>query len=179
MTFQPDKHHRHSIRLAEYDYHGAGAYFVTVCTLHRGCLLGEAADGKIRLTRYGEIVGECWREIPAHFPNARLGQFTVMPNHIHGIIQLIEVPPKVAHEGEQPERFSQPVNRSVPTIMRTFKAAVTRRINGETDAFISNLWQRNYHEHVIRDDDEFNKICEYIIANPKRWAEDRENPHAL
>ena len=82
--FDPDKHHRRSVRLTEFDYAGAGAYFVTVCTRNKECLLGEVISGEMCLNACGEIVAGCWRDIPAHFPGVCLGAFVVMPNHLQG-----------------------------------------------------------------------------------------------
>ena len=88
MTYDPERHHRRSIRLRGYDYSQAGAYFVTACVQSRECLFGAVADGELRLNRYGEIVMRCWDELPAHYPTVELDAFVVMPNHIHGILVL-------------------------------------------------------------------------------------------
>ena len=86
----PEYHHRRSIRLKGYDYSQAGAYFVTMCTQHRECLFGEIVDGKMRLNEYGQIVQQCWMEIPQHYQNVQLDEYVVMPNHVHGIIIINE-----------------------------------------------------------------------------------------
>jgi REP element-mobilizing transposase RayT len=90
MPFKPEINHRCSIRLRDYEYSRAGAYFVTICAWQRECLFGEAVPGELRLNRAGEIVRECWDALPDHFPNVELDEFIVMPNHIHGIIVLTD-----------------------------------------------------------------------------------------
>ena len=86
MRFDPDKHHRRSIRLKGYDYSQAGAYFVTICTKDRGCLFGEIIDGEMVLNPFGEVVQACWDDLPRHYPHVELDAFVIMPNHLHGII---------------------------------------------------------------------------------------------
>ena len=88
MPYDPEVHHRRSIRLRGYDYAQAGAYFVTVCVQNRECLFGEVADGAVPLDRCGEIVARCWDELPSHYPTVELDAFVIMPNHVHGIIVL-------------------------------------------------------------------------------------------
>ena len=90
MKYNPDIHHRRSIRLQGYDYSSPGAYFVTMCTHNRECLFGEIANGKMRLNELGKIASQCWLAIPDHFPHARLGAFVIMPNHVHGIIWIVD-----------------------------------------------------------------------------------------
>src|SRR4051812_6812384 len=114
MKYNPDIHHRRSLRLREYDYTGAGAYFVTACTNGRECLFGWIDGGELSLSAYGQIALECWLAIPGHCPLVDLDACIVMPNHIHGILVLIDdrigassVP---AHE-----RFGKPVAGSLST----------------------------------------------------------------
>lgn len=89
MKYDPEKHHRHNIRLKGYDYSQAGAYFITIVTHDRACLFGEVVDGEMQLNGWGEIVKRCWQEIPAHFPHVALDAFVVMPNHVHGILWIV------------------------------------------------------------------------------------------
>ncbi len=97
--FDPDIHHRRSIRLKDYDYSQTGAYFVTICVRNRECLMGDVIDGKMILNDFGEIVLKCWKDIPNHFPHVSLNEYVIMPNHIHGIIVIQETDPVVAiHE---------------------------------------------------------------------------------
>jgi REP element-mobilizing transposase RayT len=144
MKFDPQKHHRRSIRLEEYDYTQPGGYFVTIVTYQRDCLFGEIINEQIQLNEFGRIVDECWREIPHHFPNVELGAYVVMPNHVHGIIVITDGRGTIYRAPTQ-EQFQKPVAGSIPTIVRTYKAAVTRRIGRELNA--TGVWQRNYYEY--------------------------------
>jgi len=90
MKYNPDIHHRRSIRLRDYDYSQAGAYFITICAHNRECLFGEIADGAMRLNAAGEIAMQCWQEIPLHFPHSALDEWVIMPNHLHGIVVLTD-----------------------------------------------------------------------------------------
>jgi REP element-mobilizing transposase RayT len=175
VKYNRDIHHRHSIRLPGYDYTGAGAYFVTVCTDARECLFGQIIDGEMCLDAYGEIALECWQAIPAHCPYIGLDAFVVMPNHIHGILILKDTAIQPVHPPAQ-ERFAKPVAGSLPSIMRLYKAAVTRRINSLHGTLARAVWQRNYYEHIIRDLDALEQIRAYIATNPLRWEEDQLHP---
>jgi REP element-mobilizing transposase RayT len=183
-----DRHHRRSIRLPGYDYSQAGAYYVTIVTHHRDPLFGGIRDGKMHLNDLGMTADECWRAIPEHFPFVELGAYVVMPNHVHGIIVIRADDSSSARRGTiyraptihtptmraPTEKFGKPVKGSLPTIIRTYKAAVTRRIGRELNA--TGIWQRNYYEHIIRDEEDLQRITDYIEMNPSRWDEDEENP---
>ena len=149
---------------------------MTVVAYQREMLFGEIAKEEMRLNARGKIVLECWYEIPKHFPHVELGAFVVMPNHVHGVIVITDdarrgtiyrAPTIVS------EQFGKPVVGSLPTIVRTFKAAVTRRIGRELNE--TGIWQRNYYEHIIRDDRDWQRIHDYILANPANWSDDDEN----
>jgi putative transposase len=174
MKFDPDRHHRRSIRLRGYDYSQAGAYFVTVCVQGRERLFGDVVDGEMRLNDAGQMVVQCWHELPAHFFHLELDEFVVMPNHMHGII--IVGAPFMAPYG--PGAVNQGAINRAPTglgeIVRSFKALATRRIRQAGVTVFA--WQRNYYEHIIRDEESLNRIREYIVNNPLQWALDRENP---
>lgn len=185
MPPDPKKHHRpfdgargrRSIRLSGYDYAQAGAYFVTVCAHQRQCLFGDVVNKKMVLNEAGKIVRACWDEIPAHFPHAELDAFVVMPNHIHGIIVIVDHGSRdTACRVPTMESFGKPVPGSLPTIVRSFKSAVTRHINQSRDTPGQPVWQRNYYEHIVRNEHALNRIRNYIETNPARWAHDRENP---
>ena len=182
--FDPDKHHRRSIRLPGYDYTQAGAYFVTVCTWNRECLFGDVVDGEMRLNELGEIVRACWHEIPDHFPHVGSDEFVIMPNHVHGILVIVETNVVGARhavplQNQCTEQFGKPLAGSIPTIIRSFKSAVTKRINDLRGTPGVSVWQRNYYEHVIRDEESLNRIRQYIVENPRRWHLDRENPDRM
>lgn len=176
MKFDPDKHRRRSIRLKGYDYTQPGGYFVTIVTYQRDCLFGKIVGEEMRLNEFGKIADECWRAIPEHFPSVELGSYVVMPNHVHGII-VINDGRGTRSRAPTREQFQKPVTGSIPTIVQTYKAAVTRRIGQEFNA--TGIWQRNYYEHIIRNHEDWNRIHKYIEANPSMWAEDAENPVKL
>ena len=169
---------RRSIRLTDYDYTQPGAYFITAVTQGRGCLFGAVVDGVMRLNAYGKVVRACWLEIPRHFANVELDEFVVMPNHVHGIIFLVE-DAAGASGGAMPQRPPPqpgPPSRSVGAIVGSFKSAVTRRINRHRNSPGTPVWQRNYFEHVVRNEESLHRIRNYIRSNPGRWDLDRENP---
>jgi len=134
----------------------------------------------MRVNAWGEIVQGCWHEIPMHFPYVELDAFVVMPNHVHSIIWIMgarhAVPPQPHVNIPTAEQFGKPVPGSIPTIVRTFKSAVTKRIHETCAAFDTPLWQRNYYEHIIRNDRALEAIRQYIAENPLRWHLDRYNP---
>lgn len=194
--FDPQKHHRRSIRLRGYDYSSEGAYYVTIVVQGRECLFGEIIDGEMYLNEYGEIVQKWWDEIPNHFPNVGLGAFVIMPNHVHGIIWIID-----KRRGEVISPHNDPNNNILnknfdgtsnqggdasqpplqkPTlgqIVAYFKYQSTKEMNRiETDKAITKFWQRNYYEHVIRDEKDLQNKTDYIESNPMLWDEDDENP---
>ena len=157
-------------------------YFITVCTRDRDCLFGDVVDGEMRLSPAGEIVRDEWVRSAAMRPRMTLDTFVVMPNHLHGIISLGNDPEmiKAGHVQRAPasERFGRPTSDSIPTIIRLFKSATTKRINESRSTPAEPVWQRNYHEHVIRSEESLNRIRQYIIDNPLRWEFDLENPAA-
>lgn len=176
MPYNPDIHHRRSIRLPGYDYAQPGAYFVTLCTQQRECLFGEIMDGAMRLNDAGRIVAREWCRTAALRQNLALDAWVVMPNHLHGIL-VIPDGRGTMHRVPTMERFGQPVSGSIPTVIRSFKAAVSRHLNrlhGTPAAAL--LWQRNYWEHVIRDEADLHRIREYIQNNPACWELDALHP---
>ena len=174
MKYDPEKHHRRSIRIRVYDYSQGGMYFVTICTRDREYLFGEVVDGEMRLSLYGEIARTCWGEIPEHFPHAALDVSVIMPNHVHGII-VVGARHAVPLQSS-PECFGAPVAGSIPTIVRSFKSVVAKHVNALRGTPGIPVWQRNYYEHVVRDEESLNRIRQYVADNPARWAFDRENP---
>ena len=167
IKFDPKIHHRKSIRLKEYDYSQAGGYFITIVSLRRESIFGELENGEMRINALGNIIQECWYEIPAHFPNLDDDLFVIMPNHLHGILIIHDDPGRgTIYRAPTPtiEQFGKPVVGSLPTIIRTFKAAITRRARRELN--LSNIWQPNYYEHIIRDNSDYERIAGYILANP-------------
>ena len=174
--FDPQRHHRRSIRLKGYDYASAGGYFITIVTYQRECLFGEIVNDEMVLSDYGKVAEECWRAIPDHFPNVELGAYVVMPNHVHGII-IKNV--SVGAQHAAPLRNTNVTPNSIGAIVRSFKSAVTKRIHEINHLSGTTIWQRNYYEHVIRDADDHNRIHLYIESNPSMWETDTENPATI
>jgi len=176
MKYNPDIHHRRSIRLKEYDYSQAEGYYVTIVTQNRVCLFGDVVDGKMVLNDWGRIVQRCWLEIPQHYPSVSLDEFIIMPNHTHGIIMINDQIQNcgVKNFESQRNRYQHIIPRSLGSMVRGFKIGVTKWFRKNTDVY--NVWQRNYWEHVIRNDYDLNQIREYIITNPLKWELDDENP---
>jgi putative transposase len=167
MKFDPEKHHRRSIRLPGFDYSQTGVYFVTFCTLDREYLLGQVTDGEMILNPAGKTLWHLWGELPERFPTVSLDAFTVMPNHVHGII-VINLASGGAASGAP----------TLGDIIRAYKSIAAIAINRLLGRVGQPLWQRNYYEHIIRDDESLNRIREYISSNPLRWHLDRENLQA-
>jgi len=162
MPFNPEIHHRQSNRLRGWDYTTPGAYFVTICTCGREPLFEDAA--------YREIAENAWRAIPT-YPHAAaiaLDEYVVMPDHVHGIL-LIDDGGAVEEDGRctRDERLRA---GSVGAIVGNFKSLVARRINSLRGTPGERVWQRGYHDHIIRNDREMDAIREYIRENPARWA---------
>ena len=182
MKYDPQLHHRRSIRLKGYDYSSAGAYFVTVCTNNRECLFGDIREGKMVLNECGEIVSLKWKNIPAHFGNVELDEFVIMPNHIHGIIIIVDTIVGAKHSlNASPLHLPLPLQYgtspgSLPAIMQNFQSVTTRKINQIRCSLGNKFWQRNYYEHVIRNEKELNALREYIVNNPLKWDLDKDNP---
>jgi len=152
MPYDPERHHRRSIRLKDFDSQ-SGAYFITICTRERERYLAEIVDGKAILTDAGLIVSEIWQGLPARFAGVGTDAFIVMPNHVHGI--LIVGAQFIAPETSRPAQPSQGALNRAPTLgecVRTFKAASTRQIRMRGVADFA--WQRNYYERIIRDDEQ-------------------------
>jgi len=175
---EKNEFHRRSIRIPGGDYSRPGCYFVTICAAFRRNILGAVEDRKVVLSPLGEIVRSCWMRIPEHFPNATINEYVIMPNHLHGIIALgvgarYIVPSDP--EARARERFQKPTRGSIPTIVRTFKAAVTRNARNELKFGNQMIWQSNYYERVLRDGREVAIAVRYIAENPARWTWDEEN----
>ncbi|MDP2935287.1 MAG: transposase [Dehalococcoidia bacterium] len=184
--------HRRSIRLAGYDYGQVGAYFLTICAYSHECLFGEIADGEMVVNAYGMSVLACWGDLPHHYRNVLLDAFVIRPNHVHGIVILTGSGSEVVGAGLKPAptvpQKPAPTVTAKPApsadakvhplseITRAFKTFSSRRINELRRTPGVPVWQGNYYEHIIRNEDEMNRIREYIIHNPSRWAEDVENP---
>jgi len=175
--YNPEVRHRRSIRLKGHDYSKTGAYFVTVCTQNRECLFGEVIEGQMRLNEIGRIVEDQWRNTTQLRPQIGLDAYIVMPNHFHGIVFIIGNRRGVLQYAPTRDRqsFRSP-SQTIGAIIRGFKSATAKEINTSRRTPGLPVWQRNYHEHIIRDENELNRVREYIALNPAGWAEDEENP---
>ncbi len=161
MKYDPAVYHRRSIRLSGYDYSKPGMYFITICTQHRKCLFGTISDGKCRLNDAGGMVETVWNEIPFYYPGINIDEFVAMPNHIHGIVVISAV-----------------TGMSLPDVVHRFKTMTTKKYadgvkQSNWPPFPGKLWQRNYWEHIIRDELDLNHIRDYIRNNPARWESDK------
>ncbi|MBN1619666.1 transposase [candidate division WOR-3 bacterium] len=169
MTYNPEMHHRRSIRLKGYDYSQNGAYFMTVCTHNRECLFGDIVDGGMVFNEYGQIVQDEWIKSPGIRREIELDEFIIMPNHLHGII-FIENP--VGANGRSPLHRTNMGSKTLSSFMAGFKSTVTKQINQIRNMPGTSVWQRNYWEHIIRDEQSLNNIKNYIINNPANWVKD-------
>lgn len=154
-------------RLRKYDYSSPGAYFLTMCTDKRLSILSNVRNGKIELTNVGQMILEAWNSIPHHFINATTDEaFVVMPNHIHGIIWIHE-----RHSSTRGSSTTIGETASVTSIVRWFKSLTTNRWQ-KMQTSSPSLWQRNYHDHIIRAKTSLANITSYIIGNPLQWQTD-------
>jgi putative transposase len=208
VTYDPNKHQRRSIRLPGYGYDQPGAYFATVCTEGHVCLFGRVVGEAMGWNNAGRMVEKCWRNIPMHFPHVTLDEFIVMPNHVHGILVIAgandnpivgvnnhsplssdNAPPRTVENSfgrandysplpaDRPSPWPQGTSKTIGAIIRGFKIGVVRWMRENTG--VRDIWQRNYFEHIIRNDVALNRIRQYILDNPVHWAYDRYNPQAL
>jgi REP element-mobilizing transposase RayT len=234
--YNPAIHHRRSIRLKGYDYSQAGLYFITICVQDKICLFGKVINGKMELNEAGKIAVSCWLDIPVHFPNVTLHEYVVMPNHIHGIIELSgtsvgakDISPAnrtgnetfgiatknishetgienetfgigaknispISHETGTPDNGAKNISPQPPessksessksesskprgtsqtigSIVRGFKIGVTKWMRQNSN--VHHVWQRDYYEHIIRDELSYIRIARYIIDNPEKWKGDK------
>ena len=167
---------RRSIRLRDYDYTLAGAYFVTLCTFNSVCLFGDIVDGHMRHNDLGTLVGREWQRTAQVRQSVDLDAFVVMPNHIHGILLILDDSnaPGSSHSSESfPPRSSTLQSGSLGSIIGQFKSTVTRRARRQATAYCGPIWQRNYYEHIVRSYQSLNDLRKYIAENPARWSDDR------
>ena len=188
MIFDPAIHHRRSIRLRGYDYSQAGAYFVTICTQDRTCLFGEPLDGEMRLNEAGKMIERWSIKLENKFPDIQCDTFVCMPNHVHFIVVTVGEDLRVCHGNIHPsniypdgikkgEHTGSPLQR----LVQWFKTMTTNEYirgvkNQQWPPFNKKLWQRNYWEHIIRDEESLNRIRQYIIDNPLHWTIDSLHP---
>ena len=223
MKYNPQTHHRRSIRLKGYDYSWEGAYFITICCHDRKQFFGRINNRKMILTAFGKIAHTQWEQLPKRFPNIELDEFQIMPNHMHGIIVITNVGASLAdahdshvessladahdshvessladapvagaqnagesltHDDAQTKRVrvERARARRAPTVgemIGAYKSIVTDKClelwkSKRPDEMVGKLWQRNFFEHIIRDEQSFNNIRKYIVCNPENWESDSE-----
>jgi REP element-mobilizing transposase RayT len=184
---------RRSIRLHDYDYSQPGAYFVTICALDRECLFGDVRCGKMALNELGKIVAESWQWLERQYEYVVLDEWVVMPNHLHGIVVITDcrggsrtcgMGRGDLHTGgtgrggsrTAPTGSDQPKRKPLGRLIGAFKTVSTKQVNEIHNTPGAKLWQRNYYEHIIRNENELNRIRAYIAQNPAKWEFDRENP---
>jgi REP element-mobilizing transposase RayT len=160
---------RKSVRLPRSAYEQGGSYYITVVTRHRRSLFGDVVSSEMRCNAAGRMVESTWRELPTFMPTVSLGAFQMMPNHLHAVLVI--------------EACTTPAHVALPDVLQRFKSLTTRRYIDGVNAhgwprFSGRLWQRGYHDHVVRIDQAMERIRAYIAANPARWEFDRENPDA-
>jgi len=185
-----NKYRISSARLRGWDYSWNGYYFVTICVKGSECVFGNVENGETVLSRIGEIVNQCWQEIPRHFSFVQLDEFVIMPNHVHGIIIINNNVVETLHATSLRHAMSlhksnirdsksfsniSPKQGSLSSVIRSFKSAVTKLVNNELPhQFFA--WQPRFYDRIIRDEKELWNVRNYIRNNPLKWEEDEENP---
>ena len=172
--YNPNIHHRRSIRLPDYDYTQAGAYFVTMVVRDRSCLFGEIANGEVQLNETGMLVVDTWEWLATQYAYVTLDEYVVMPNHLHGIIVI-----DTRRGGSRTAPTMPSKRKPLGRLVGAFKTVMTKQFNRAHGTKGRPIWQRNYYEHIIRDGNELARIRKYILDNPAQWAFDRENPMAV
>jgi putative transposase len=189
MPYNPQIHHRRSIRLKGYDYTQPGAYFFTLTTWQRAALFGEIVNHEMHLNSTGKIIAAEWQRLEQRFPNLQLDSFVVMPNHVHGIIRITEpntvraTRPSITRAGQDDDGSPRqeddydaasgqahgPAAGSLGAILGQFKSRITKRLS-----LAIPVWQRDYYERIIRDEGDWERIRQYIKNNPSQWEQDDE-----
>lgn len=171
IIYNPDIHNRKTIRLKGFDYSVQGMYFITICVQNRECVYGNIEKGKPCLNQAGEMVEQHWLKIEQQFENVKLDEYVIMPNHIHGIIFIASAQNNRADTRPAP---------TIGDIICAFKSMTTNCYiqnvkQNEWKPFDKRLWQRNYFERIIRNQEELDRIRDYIKNNPSRWEFDKNN----
>jgi REP element-mobilizing transposase RayT len=191
--YDPNIHHRKSIRLKDYDYSQAGLYFITICCHNRICRFGHVQNGEMVLNEYGTIAFNEWINTTEIRKNVELGEFVIMPNHMHGIVKILERGRGELHSPDTPNELHSADNLSelqladkntgecnsplrgpsqtIGAIVRGYKSSVTKQLG--LLGFTEKLWQRNYWDNIIRDEKSYDTISNYIKKNPAKWSDDR------
>jgi len=158
-----------SARLGSATYKGNGIYFVTICTAEKRYYFGNISDeGTVSLSDIGLFAQRCWMAIPQHFPFVRLGEFVVMPNHIHGLLIFRRNDPDI--KDMVPNKKFQNQKQNLGAIIGSFKSVITKYAKQNGIAF---GWQERYYDHIVRKTESYSQIKNYILGNPRRWAKTR------
>lgn len=183
MEYNPEIHNRKSIRLKNYDYSKDGLYFITICTQNRVNLFGKIVDGKMVLNNAGLMIKKIFNELESYFENTNLNEYVIMPNHFHCIIEIVGVPFMgtqifFKNQIDNINRVTTRVTPTIGNIIGVFKSLSTNEYikmvkNNELPNFDKRIWQRNYYENIIRNDEIHQKVIEYIENNPLKWEDDK------
>jgi REP element-mobilizing transposase RayT len=200
MKNNPPYHNRKSNRLPDYDYSKSGAYFITICVAFNKCLLGNIVEGRMVLNEFCKIAQDYLNGIPEKYTQAKIHEHVVMPNHIHAIIVIKNV--MAIHESpdfneglsvgaihesplqtntydrerairESPLTIDQRRKMLMSKIIGWYKMNTAKHINIAMQAQGQSFWQRNYHDHIIRNQTSYQTIADYIKSNPVNWKKDR------
>lgn len=187
MSLYKNKYRIETARLPGWDYSSAAYYFITICTHGKQPFFGLLRKGRMDFSKIGRIAEQCWMEIPIHFPQTQLHEHVVMPNHVHGIIRIVDnVPDQIVEtqnfaplqkcenpqnpkKSFQPNAFG-PQLKNIGSIIRGYKIGATKWCTMQN---INFSWQHRFYDHIIRDNRELYRIRKYIIDNPKNWQRDR------
>jgi putative transposase len=171
----PFVHNRKSIRLQEYDYSRSGEYFITICTYDKKCVLGEVIEERKRLSPIGEIAKKYWEEIPEYFPEIKLDEYVIIPNHLHGIIIITKCRDLINQIPTNNFPLMKNQKVTLGKIIRHYKARSAKHIHDA--GYIDFQWQPLFYDRIVRSDKELDNIRDYIINNPLKWYHDDENPY--
>jgi len=181
MKYDSSIHHRQSLRLRGYDYSQEGAYFITICTHNKRWLFGHIIGREMHLNDAGKMIQSVWQDLPERFTNIEIDEFIIMPNHIHAILVIIRPDTVTNLPGVRyHDRPKGTLPGTTGRILQAYKSITTDEyINGVKrwgwKPFRRKLWQTNYWDHIIRDEKDYNHICEYIYNNPAQWGNDPLN----
>ncbi len=186
MIYNPQIHHRRSIRLKGYDYSQSGMYYITLVVQDRLHVFGEIIYGKMELNDAGEMIHEKWQWIENQYPYIKLDETVIMPNHLHGIIIIRRVDSGIDPKTDKSKIAIMGRTRTTPTkpkplgrLIGAFKTVSTKEFNirfrDQYQWKSDKLWQRNYYEHIVRNEKDYERIAEYIRMNPQNWERDKNN----